>query len=99
MARKVHTLEVNVEGEQQTFYYRKPSGAMMLKQSDRFKADKLTNEQASRDLLTECLVHEDGSPFNKDEVSAVLDLDWDVLQQLNAVLMPQPKKDESAKNA
>lgn len=99
MARKVYSLDVNVDGEPRTFYYRKPSGAMMLRQSDRFKANKLSNEQASSDLLAECIVKPDGSPIGKEEVNEILDQDWDVLQQLNAVLMPPQVKKEQEGNA
>ena len=98
MARKIHAVEVEVDGEKQTFYYRKPSGRLMLRQSDKLKANELSNERSSEEMFAECVVNEDGSSITQDRVNEILDMDFDVLQQLNAVIMPPPKK-EGEKNA
>ena len=100
MARKVYELDVEIDGTSEKFHYRKPSGAMMLRQSDRFKANKLSNEQSTTDLLAECIVNPDGTPISKERVAEILDMDWDVLQKINATLLPPTaKKDDDAKNA
>lgn len=101
MARKVYQLDVDVDGTTETLHYRKPSGALMLRQSDRFKANKLTNEQSTQDLLAECIVNSDGTPVTKERVAEILDMDWDVLQKINATLLPPTarKEDDAAKNA
>ena len=96
MARKVFSVDIDCDGETQTFFYRKPSGRMMLKQSDKYKANALSNEQSGVDLLAECICNEDGSPVGKDRVEEILAMDWDVMQKLQAVLLP---KQEEGKNA
>jgi hypothetical protein len=94
MARKIYSVEVQTEDGPQTFRYRKPSGALMLKQSDKFKSkDGLSNEQSTRDLYAECILSDDDQPIGADGASAILDMEWDVIQALNAVLMP-PKDEQ-----
>jgi len=97
MARKIYALEVTCDDVTETYFYRKPSGRLMLKQSDKAKSNSLSNEQSSHELLAECVVNEDGSPIGKERIEEILDKDWAVLQQLNNAMMP-PKKEE-AKNA
>lgn len=94
MARKIHSIDIDCDGEMVTFHYRMPSGRMMLRQSDKFKAGSLTNEQSGVDMLTECIVNEDGSPVGKQRIDEILDQGWDVLQSLNAVLTPTVKDGE-----
>lgn len=93
MARKIYSVEVQTDDGKQTFHYRKPSGLLMLKQSDKFKKDALTNEQSTRDLYAECLTDSEGTPITKDRLVEILDMEWDVIQALNAVLMP-PKDEQ-----
>jgi hypothetical protein len=94
MARKIHSVDVTCDGETETYFYRKPSGRLMLQQSDKVKNGTLTNEQSSNELLAECVVNEDGTSITKDRVAEILDKDWAVLQQLNVAMMP-PKKEET----
>lgn len=96
MARRIHEVSIDVDGVPTVFHYRLPSGRMMLKQSDKFKAGTLTNEQSGVDLLTECIVNADGTPVGKERIDEILDEDWDVIQQINALLTPA--KQDSEKN-
>jgi len=100
MARKVHTEIVEVDGEERTVHFVKPSGSLMLRLSDQFKAGKLTNDQSVRDLFVDCLrLNAEGAPMTKKQIDEIVDDDFDFTLKLQGLLSPpQPKKDEE-KNA
>lgn len=92
MARKVRTIEIEVDGETTEFHYRKPSWDMMVKQADAAKRKDNTNEKSNRELFRDCLVNRDGSELTKEQFEDAMDSDYDVMQKLSEVLLANAKR-------
>ena len=98
MARKVHSIEVESDGETRTFYYKRPSYALTMRVVDMLKdaerEGRAVNVKINEVLFSECMAHEDGTPYTKGEIKELLEgEDFEVVDALAKPLMPK-KGDE-----
>lgn len=101
MARKIFSTEVEFDGEKRTVHYIKPAAEVMLGLADKFKEGKLVNVTHTRELMSKCVVHEDGKPLDPAELDLFMKDDWDGVKAIQEILVPPPPKTEDgeAKNA
>jgi hypothetical protein len=97
--RKVHSIEVDVDGEKKMFYYRKPSYGVTMRVVDMMKNaekdGKACNEEVNKQLFTACMTHEDGKSYSAAEIKSLLeDEDFEVVDALVKPLMPKGKDEE-----
>ena len=90
MARKIHSVDIEFDGDTRTLYYRKPSAAFMFRTADEAKKGKSNTEQA-KDAFAECLCFEDGTKYAPSQLQDLLDEDWDAIKALMDTIIPQPK--------
>lgn len=99
MARKIHNAVVEVDGEERTVYYCKPSGALMLRFSDLYKDGKLSNEQSARQLFADCLrLNAEGAPMPQKQIDEIVADDYEFTSKLQALLMPRAPQGDAEKN-
>lgn len=85
--QKVRPIEIEDEGETQTFYVRKMTGGEMIRRADELKKVDKTNDQTNRELIGKCIVNEDGTSIDKDDVEGILAMESSAFQKLTTQLI------------
>lgn len=92
----VERVDIEWNGQNLVFYTRNASARQRAAWADLVKKGERTNVQNLEYIVSNYLVHEDGSPLTKDEANDVLDLDGlmvdDLVLAITKRLMKDPEK-------
>lgn len=81
----IHEAELEDGDEKETFFIREPSGREILTQAGGKTKEKPPVENA-RDLFAKYVVHEDGTPYNKNEVDELLEMRLTAMHKLSQLV-------------